>query len=66
VIETKQNREAAKEGKKRMSGWLIALIVVAGLFLVGAICCNTIGRNPQANVGSAPGSVNIVLQDGEC
>jgi hypothetical protein len=36
------------------------------LFLVGAICCNTIGRKPAGTVSSAPSSVNIVLQDGEC
>jgi hypothetical protein len=36
------------------------------LFLVGAICCNTIGRDPRANVSSAPSSVSIVLQDGGC
>jgi hypothetical protein len=28
--------------KKKMSGWLIALIVVAALFITGAICCNVI------------------------
>lgn len=27
-----------------MSGWLIALIVVAAVFIAGAICCNTIGK----------------------
>lgn len=38
-----------KAGKKKMSGWLIALIVVVVLFAVGAICCNTIGKAHGAN-----------------
>jgi flagellar basal body-associated protein FliL len=39
------SKPKTKEGvKKKMSGWLIALIVVVVVFVAGAICCNTIGR----------------------
>ena len=34
----------SKGAKKRMSGWLIALIIVVAIFIAGAICCNTIGK----------------------
>lgn len=36
------NDVAKTENKKKMSGWLIALIVVVALFVTGAICCNII------------------------
>lgn len=28
-----------KVGKRKLSGWIIALIVVAGLFIIGAVFC---------------------------
>jgi hypothetical protein len=37
-----------KEGKRKMPGWLIALIVVAAQFIAGGICCNTIGKSHGA------------------
>lgn len=33
------NAKTKKGGKKIMSGWIIALIVVAALFAVGAVFC---------------------------
>jgi hypothetical protein len=29
---------------EKMSGWLIALIIFAVLFISGGICCKTLGR----------------------
>lgn len=50
---------AKKEGKKKMSGWLIALIVVAVLFITGAICCNTIGKAQGADKNPSQSAVEI-------
>lgn len=38
-----------KEVKKKISGWIIALIVIVVVFATGAILCNTIGKaqSPQ-------------------
>lgn len=47
------NDATMEKAKKKMPGWLIAVIVVVALFVVGAICCNTIGR---AQAGNAPQS----------
>ena len=44
--------KSKKEVKKKMSGWLIALIIVAVMFIAGAICCNTIGK-AQGNAKNA-------------
>lgn len=33
------NTETKKGGKKNMSGWIIALIVVVALFAAGAVFC---------------------------
>jgi hypothetical protein len=32
-----------REKRRKIPGWLIALMIAAALFLTGAICCNTIG-----------------------
>jgi hypothetical protein len=34
--------ETKEKAKKRMPGWLIAVIVVVVIFAAGAICCNVI------------------------
>lgn len=40
--------KSKKKGIRKMSGWIIALIVVAVMFTAGAICCNTIGKTHEA------------------
>lgn len=51
--------EAKKGGKKKMSGWLIALIVIAVIFLAGAICCNTIGKAQGTDKSVTQSTVDI-------
>jgi hypothetical protein len=47
-----------KGGKKKMTGRIIALIVVAALFLTGAICCNTIGKGHGDTKSTSSSIVN--------
>jgi hypothetical protein len=43
--------------KKKLKGWLIAVIVVVAVFGIGAICCYTFGGDntsvPQASVSAS-------------
>jgi len=48
-----------REMKKKMSGWIIALIIVAVVFVAGAICCNTIGKAQGETKNPPPSAVDI-------
>ncbi len=44
-----------KEKSKKLSGWIIALIVAVVIFAAGGICCYAFGPKtaaPQATVGT--------------
>jgi flagellar basal body-associated protein FliL len=38
-MNNREKQETKKGGKRKMSGWIIALIVVAAIFAVGAVFC---------------------------
>jgi hypothetical protein len=46
-----------------MSGWWIALIVAAVIFVAGAICCNTIGRKVPNSAAAPASAVSVSGQD---
>lgn len=55
-----EKKTAKKGGKRKMSGWLIALIIVAVLFVTGALffdkisaACNAAGKT-QGEAQNAP------------
>jgi Na+/citrate or Na+/malate symporter len=55
------NATAKKNGKRRLPGWAIALIVAAALFITGAICCNTIKL--PSDVKSPPASAADIVKE---
>jgi hypothetical protein len=50
------NETTKKTGKKKLRGWLIAIIIIIVIFGAGAICCYTFGDNgavPKTTVSAA-------------
>jgi hypothetical protein len=61
-----EKKSAMKGGKKKMSGWLIALIVIAALFITGALffdkisaACYAAGKTQEPAVNPAQVTTQI-------
>lgn len=60
-----EKKTAKKGGKKKMSGWLIALIVVAVLFITGALFFDKISAACYAagNTKDAQNAPQVTIQN---